>query len=652
MSMAAHAEDKFAGLMEAVAKRLLGDPNKALSGKGELRFGTHGSLSVDLTAGVWSDHEAKTGGGVLDLVKREIGLEGQAAIEWLNAEVNAGFEDRPAPGAKADNVHPMKRIVAEYDYRDETGALVFQTVRFEPKGFSQRRPDPDAKGGWAWSVRGVRQVPYRLAEVLRAARAGETIYVVEGEKDADALAREGLCATCNAMGAGKWPKELSEHFAGADVVILPDNDHAGATHAGIVAGALKGVAKSVRVLELPDLGPKQDVSDWLNAGGDGFQLVELTVACPLWRPEPPQSRFGAVLWSGIDSAQGRRDWLVEDLIFCGDSGLNYGASQSGKSFLQVDMGLAIARGVPFLGKRTLKGCVVYQAGEGGLGLLSRLKAYRKHYDIAADDPMPFALLPRKVDLYGRDSPDPDDFVAEVQAWAAYWSDPVRLVVIDTFSTASPGANENASEDVSRVLACIERIQREVGCAVIAVHHKNAGGEKPRGHTSLYANADTALEVTRDEVTNLRTLRVAKVKDGQDGEKIPFQLQSVEIGAYESGKPITSCVVVPAEDGDRRTGPNRKPLTTDQRMFLTALDAAIRMHGGVLPPVVRGTEGPYTRGVEWPHFMTVFRQIANPDKSDEALRKQLQRDGDYLVTRGFVGRDKPWVWLTEKGGLHS
>ncbi|MCR5875146.1 hypothetical protein LRS10_13690 [Phenylobacterium sp. J426] len=47
-------------------------------------------------------------------------------------------------------------------------------------------------------------------------------------------------------------------------------------------------------------------------------------------------------------------------------------------------------------------------------------------------------------------------------------------------------------------------------------------------------------------------------------------------------------------------------------------------------------------------MTVFRQIANPDKSDDALRKQLQRDGDYLITRGFIGRDKPWVWLTEKG----
>lgn len=651
MSIAVASDDKFARHMEAVAKKLFGEPNKQLSTPGELRWGSHGSFCVDTEAGVWSDHEQKTGGGVMDLLKREKGIDGQDAIDWLRSEVNAEFEDRREARQGAGNVQPLKRIVATYDYVDESGQLIFQTVRYDPKEFRQRRPDPGSRDGWAWSVKGVRQVPYGLPALLQAVRTGAPVFIVEGEKDVEALAREGVTATCNAMGAGKWPEELVSHFAGADVVILPDNDDAGRHHAAIVGAALLGKAKRIRTLDLPDLPPKGDVSDWLNTGGDGIELLlQADRAGRVWQPERPQSRFRAVPWADIDKAVVRRDWLVEDMIFEGDSGLVYGASQSGKSFLMTDMGFAIARGVPFLGKATRKGLVIYQAGEGGLGLLSRMKAYRQHHDLAASE-LPFVLLPGKVDLYSRDSTDADDLVGEVKAWAAFYSDPLALVVVDTFSTASPGANENASEDMSRVLANLERIQREANCAVMAVHHKNAAGEKPRGHTSLYANADTALEVTRDDVTNLRTLRVAKVKDGEDGAKIPFRLHPIEIGTYDSGKPITSCVVVPAEDGDRQAGPNRKPLTTDQRMFLTALDAAIRMHGGILPPVVQA-ETQYTRGVEWPHFMTVFRQIANPDKSDDALRKQLQRDGDYLVTRGFVGRDKPWVWLTEKGTLHS
>ncbi|MCR5875145.1 AAA family ATPase [Phenylobacterium sp. J426] len=591
MSAVPANDDIFSRHMEVVAKKLLGDPNKALSSPAELRFGSHGSLAVDLEMGVWSDHEAKEGGGVIDLVMRERRCSKGEALDWLRQETDVELQERQEPQRSTGNVQPLKRIVATYDYVDEAGKLIFQTVRYEPKDFRQRRPDPSARDGWAWSVKGVRQVPYRLPEIREAIGAGAVIFVTEGEKDADALQREGLVATCNAMGAGKWPEELVEHFVGADVVILPDNDDAGRNHAAVVGAALAGKAKRIRVLDLPNLPPKGDVSDWLNEGGEAVELLAAVERLGrTWQAERPQSRFRAIPWADIDNVVTRRNWLVEDMIFENDSGLMYGASQSGKSFLMTDMSFAIARGVPFLGKPTRKGAVIYQAGEGGLGLLSRMKAYRKHYDLGADE-LPFVLLPGKVDLYSRESSDTDDLIAEILAWGAYLSDPLALVVIDTFSTASPGANENASEDMSRVLMNLERIQREAGCAVMAVHHKNASGEKPRGHTSLYANADTALEVIRDEVTNVRTLRVAKVKDGEDGEKISFRLQSVDLGSYESGKPITSCVVAPAEDGDRRTGPNRKPLTTDQRMFLTALDAAIRMHGGVMPAIVQGARAP-------------------------------------------------------------
>lgn len=165
-----------------------------------------------------------------------------------------------------------RQIVAEYDYRGPDGRTVFQTVRFEPKGFAQRQPD--GRGGWEWNLRGVTLVPYRLPELL-AAPAQDWIFVVEGEKDADNLARLGLVATCNAQGAGKWRAEYNEHFQGRRVCILPDNDDPGRKHAKQVAEHLRKGAATVRILELPNLTPKGDVSDWLATGGTAADLLAL-----------------------------------------------------------------------------------------------------------------------------------------------------------------------------------------------------------------------------------------------------------------------------------------------------------------------------------------------------------------------------------------
>jgi hypothetical protein len=639
----------FSGFMEGVARRVWGEPNKGLSSRSELRWGSAGSRAVDLEKGTWFDFEDKVGGGVLDLLKREHKLEPGPAMDWLRDE---GF-DVPAREASAQRGAPAheQKIVATYDYVDENADTVFQVVRFGPrKDFRQRRPDPSGRDGWNWSVKGVRQVPYRLPELIEAIALERVVFIAEGEKDVNALWKRDIPATCNAGGAGKWPAEFAPFFAGADVVILPDNDEAGRNHRDIVGASLKGVAKSVRVLELPGLPAKGDVSDWFqDCGGSGAALHELVgVMARPWTPGAPASRFGAVRWADIDMVKARNDWLVEDMLFCGDQALMYGASMSGKSFLAVDMGLAVSRGVPFLGHKTRHGAVIYQAGEGGRGLISRLKAYRKFHGLNGQD-LPFVLLTSKVDLFARDG-DADALVTEVLAWKAALPLPLELVVIDTFSTASPGANENASEDMSRVLDNLQRIQREAGCAVMAVHHMNAAGEKPRGHTSLLANSDSALEVTRDkDRPEERTLRVAKVKDGEDGRKTRFRLQPVTIGAYDDGKEITSCVIAPAQDGDSQAGDTnaRKPLTSAQIFFLNALHAALLNRGGIAPPNVKTPE-PYTRVVEWADFKAEYERLGDPDRSPEAIRKALERDGNYLHTRGFIDRDKPYIWLSDKG----
>lgn len=284
----------YAGLIEPLARHFWNEPNEQLSKPAELRFGTHGSKAVDLEKNSFFDHEANDGGGVLKLVQCCTGIKTRGeAHQWLvqngfigedNNKVSMGREvmqvmksstapetaliSLAEPAGKPRNT-PAK-IVATYDYRDEAGVLLMQSVRMEPKRFRQRRPEGE---GWTWSVKDVRVLPYRLPELLAAADA--TVYLVEGEKDADRLASLGLVATTNVGGAGKWKVAHSQFLRGRRVVILPDNDEAGRDHAKKAAKTLGGVALDVRIVSLPDLPKKGDVSDWLDAGGTVEELVRL-----------------------------------------------------------------------------------------------------------------------------------------------------------------------------------------------------------------------------------------------------------------------------------------------------------------------------------------------------------------------------------------
>jgi hypothetical protein len=166
------------------------------------------------------------------------------------------------------------KIKATYDYLDEQGNLAFQVCRLDPKSFRQRRPD--GAGGWVWNMKGVKKVPYRLPQVLQA----DTVYIAEGEKDCDNLAGLGVTATTNPGGAGKFPAEFGLFFKDKSVVILPDNDEPGRAHAQDVARKLHGAAKSIKIVELPGLPDKGDVSDWLKAGGDMKELKKLVKTTP------------------------------------------------------------------------------------------------------------------------------------------------------------------------------------------------------------------------------------------------------------------------------------------------------------------------------------------------------------------------------------
>jgi hypothetical protein len=261
--------------LPAILEHLQGRPTG--NGKGAFRCPAHDDRRASGTIGIGDD------GRIL--------LHCQAGCAVADILSASGLEMRDLFPERA----PRRTIVATYDYVSESAELLYQVVRFAPKDFRQRRP---YEGTWCWGLTAglyeqradgdwyrakngsgrqlpaVRRVLYRLPELLAGK---DPVFVVEGEKDADNVIRLGLTATTNVGGAGKWMAEYSRQLAGRRVFVLPDNDPAGEKHAAAVGG---------RVVRLPGLRPKGDVSDWIAAGGAVEELLVL-VEQPAAPPPPP-----------------------------------------------------------------------------------------------------------------------------------------------------------------------------------------------------------------------------------------------------------------------------------------------------------------------------------------------------------------------------
>jgi hypothetical protein len=180
--------------------------------------------------------------------------------EKITSAVGMTVADLAPPSGNGHRA-PSREIVSTYDYTSESGELLYQVVRLDPKDFRCRRPD--GKGGWTWSLGDVRVVPYRVELLAEAAR----VWIAEGERDVDSLVTLGLVATCNHGGAGKWRDVHTQALVAAavpEVVVLRDNDQAGEAHQRSVATACvaAGIA-TVKVIDLPDLPAKGDVSDYI-----------------------------------------------------------------------------------------------------------------------------------------------------------------------------------------------------------------------------------------------------------------------------------------------------------------------------------------------------------------------------------------------------
>ena len=330
----------------------------------------------------------------------------------------------------------------------------------------------------------LRQVPYRLPELREAVALEHTVVIVEGEKDAEALAAWGIPATCNAGGAGKWSDALSEHFRGADVLIVPDNDNPGKSHARAIADSLSAVAGVVRILELPGLPAKGDFSDWVAAGGTPEEFWRLAeTEAEEWNGSrvgddaktstpaaaKPDTKGQALPFTTFEDARNGSaspKSLLKYLLAYNERSGWAGPPGSLKSAILTDLAYAVATDQDWCGKRNKGKCaVIYFALERADLVKRRLRAYADQ-DGKVD--VPIAVVGQSINFM--DQKSAGAIIATIDAVEKKFDIKVGFLIIDTLAKAiaASGGDENTAKDQGKFFANLDRVkeQRSVHVAIV------------------------------------------------------------------------------------------------------------------------------------------------------------------------------------------
>jgi hypothetical protein len=492
----------FKSIAPDVCKALLGEPNSKLSKPDELRYGSNGSLSLDLTKATYFNFEANEGGGLLDLIKRETSTD---PLEWLRInhfitdtrqqDTLAAFQNLTAPDVK-----PKPKQDREHIYTTAEGEPLYRVqVRYKDEGKKAvylNKFDTE-KGLFVKNMEGVKYVPYALPELVN--RPNETVYICEGEKDCNNLKEMGLLATCNVAGARKWDNQandLNPYFKGRDVVIFCDNDKVGLEHGQMVANSLLSLASTVKLIDVsiywPDMPPKGDISDAIDAGATLSDIKEMVEHAPYYGSikERDFLKDTAISADWFSVRPPNRPTIISGLLPEGITAILGGAGGVGKSAIALQMGACIAAGYPFLEREVSTGKVLYLSAED-----DRDEVRRRLYDYVNALEVDFStsavfnrdnlisnllvkdlvgdglLLTRTVDGVAVVSPDVDKIEQAVSNL-----ENLKLIIVDTYSRLN-GGKENSNEDAATFVRACERLSKRTGATVLIAAHmtKGAGG---------------------------------------------------------------------------------------------------------------------------------------------------------------------------------
>ncbi len=405
---------------------------------------------------------------------------------------------------------PTRIIATTYPYRDESGELLFEVVRFEPKGFTQRRPD--GHGGWIPNLTGVRRVLYRLPDL----NGQDGVYVVEGEKDVDTLWVQGLPATTNPGGAGSWRADYASQLQAAGVgivIIIPDNDRTGVAHATDIEHSCRDAGLAAFTITLPGLPPVrdkhgEDVSDWLHGGHDAAELEALAEAAVTGQEATTAApASGPVLVRLADVAPEPVAWLWPGRLARGKVTILAGDPGLGKSFLTLDAASRISTGQawPDAG-RALLGDAILLSAEDGIA-----DTIRPRVDALQGDASRFHIL-RAVRT--QDGEHAFSLAADLPALLemAITATEAVLVVIDPLSAYLGGTDSYKDAEVRALLAPLAAMAERHAVSVLAVMHLTKDSQRRAihragGSVGFVGAARVVLAVGKDPDDDARRLLV-------------------------------------------------------------------------------------------------------------------------------------------------
>jgi AAA domain-containing protein len=504
------------------------------------------------------------------------------------------------PNGNSDRRHHQTakpRLVATYRYTDARGVLLYEVFRYDPKDFRQRRANGE------WKLGDAQRVLYRLPELLKYPDA--TVFVCEGEKDCDHLASENHCAT-TISGGTKWTPEIVAPLKGRDVVVLEDNDDDGRAKALAAALALHGVAASIRIVSLPDLPDKGDVSDWLNADPARAEtFVDVCIKTKLWTPtdpKPDQKAPFELFWHGKQYDRANRPSLIKDLIPETGSGLLSGQWGMAKTFVALDLAASIVVGMDFAGHEVVRrGGVLFVAAEGASEIQIRLQAVVQHKvspqldALRANNPflhasypdldeLPFAWLEECPSLKTDDGYGRLKLIVKAAAdqMLDEFGQPLALIIIDTLSAVGDFDDANDAPEGQRIMNKLADLSRTTGAFTLAIDHfgKNAD-TGTRGTSAKEAAADVVLALLGERDLNGRLantrMAVRKQRGGATGAETKFGLEVVDVGDNDSTCIIDWKAEQPASAAQGAT------ITKGLRCFMSAVETAVIEHGRALHP---------------------------------------------------------------------
>ena len=446
----------------------------------------------------------------------------------------------------AQTQKPKGFLSATYKYVDAEGTLLYEVLRYDdPKTFRQRRPD--GKGGWIWDV-GERRVLYRLPELL--AWPGATIFLTEGEKDADRLSDLGCTATT--VASGKWTDECVKALTGRDVWILADNDAAGEKRAHEAAAAVHGTASTVRIVRLPDLPDKGDVGDWLDLSShnDANKLTDICYAAPLWTPdtakplpetpspptapttEPPLAFINVAAWHGQPVPD--REWCVLNRVPMRNVTLFSGEGAIGKSIVSLQLAVAHVLGRDWLGTMPEIGPALAVACEDDANELHRrLSLILKHYGATFTELNDLHLLSLAVQDALLATPDRHGLIKPTKLFdqlnAAACEIRPKLIILDNSADVF-GGSENDRAHVRQFIGILRGMAIAANAGVLLTSHPSLTGMNTgtglSGSTAWNASVRSRLWMKRattekDEEPDpdVRVIEVMKSNYGPVGETI-------------------------------------------------------------------------------------------------------------------------------------